>query len=79
MPLAAARSLRSTPAPLSHASSNLWVSHGRDEQGEASSLGPCLRTNDRQRSEARSPPGDQAPDLHFLVAGAGFEPATSGL
>jgi len=23
--------------------------------------------------------GDQAPDLHFLVAGAGFEPATSGL
>ena len=24
-------------------------------------------------------PGDQAPDLHFLVAGAGFEPATSGL
>src|SRR5262245_4489054 len=26
-----------------------------------------------------TPPGDQAPDLHFLVAGAGFEPATSGL
>jgi hypothetical protein len=24
-------------------------------------------------------PDDQAPDLHFLVAGAGFEPATSGL
>jgi hypothetical protein len=23
--------------------------------------------------------GDQAPDLDFLVAGAGFEPATSGL
>jgi hypothetical protein len=23
--------------------------------------------------------GDQAPDLHLLVAGAGFEPATSGL
>jgi len=32
------------------------------------------RTNDQ---EARPPPGDQAPDLHFLVAGAGFEPATS--
>ena len=24
-------------------------------------------------------PGDQASDLHLLVAGAGFEPATSGL
>jgi hypothetical protein len=34
------------------------------------------RTNDQ---EARSAPGDQASDLHFLVAGAGFEPATSGL
>jgi len=29
--------------------------------------------------KARPPPGDQAPDLHLLVAGAGFEPATSGL
>jgi hypothetical protein len=29
--------------------------------------------------KARPPLGDQAPDLHFLVAGAGFEPATSGL
>jgi len=29
--------------------------------------------------KARPPSGDQASDLHFLVAGAGFEPATSGL
>jgi hypothetical protein len=33
-------------------------------------------TND-QRPDRRS--GDQASDLHFLVAGAGFEPATPGL
>ena len=34
------------------------------------------RTNDQ---EARLPSGNRASDLHFLVAGAGFEPATSGL
>ena len=32
-----------------------------------------------QRSRPDRRPGDQASDLHFLVAGAGFEPATSGL
>ncbi len=33
-------------------------------------------TNDQ---ETRPPSGNRASDLHFLVAGAGFEPATSGL
>ena len=28
---------------------------------------------------ARPPPGDQAPDLHLLVAGRDLKPATSGL
>jgi hypothetical protein len=32
-----------------------------------------------QRSRPERHLGDQASDLHFLVAGAGFEPATSGL
>ena len=54
-------------------------------EGEPAGGDPCQlwphpadepRTNDQ---EARPPPGDQAPDLHFLVAGAGFEPATSGV
>src|SRR5450631_2979288 len=35
------------------------------------------RCHKDQRPDRR--PGDQASDLHFLVAGAGFEPATSGL
>jgi hypothetical protein len=42
--------------------------------------GPILlppRCHEDQK--ARPPSGDQAPDLHLLVAGAGFEPATSGL
>jgi hypothetical protein len=42
--------------------------------------GPVPRTNRGQtikRPDRLS--GDQASDLHFLVAGAGFEPATSGL
>jgi hypothetical protein len=42
--------------------------------------GPILlppRCHEDQKGLTAS--GDQAPDLHFLVAGAGFEPATSGL
>src|SRR5512140_1763370 len=41
---------------------------------------PVPPTN-RQRMIKRPDrlPGDQAPDLHLLVAGARFEPATSGL
>jgi hypothetical protein len=46
---------------------------------------PCSRAPSRQRTANRQPKGptavssDQASDLHFLVAGAGFEPAASGL
>jgi hypothetical protein len=46
----------------------------------ASQCGLISRTNHGQTiKKAWPPPDDQAPDLDFLVAGAGFEPATSGL
>src|SRR5215470_8719031 len=51
---------------------------GRSTPPAAGLHGPILRTNRGQtikRPDRLS--GDQAPDLHFLVAGAGFEPATS--
>ena len=38
-------------------------------------LPPCCHEDQKGLTAS----GDQAPDLHFLVAGAGFEPATSGL
>ena len=42
--------------------------------------GPVLPTNhQRMIKKPDRHLGDQASDLHFLVAGAGFEPATSGL
>jgi hypothetical protein len=48
--------------------------------GRAMLTGQIPPTN-RQRTIKKPDrrPGDQAPDLHLLVAGAGFEPATSGL
>ena len=53
-----------------------WIEwHGRPEMrrqlGGLEMIAP--------RTVARLPSGNRAPDLHFLVAGAGFEPATSGL
>ena len=52
----------------------------RSRAGYAVLTGQIPPTN-RQRMIKRPDrrPGDQASDLHLLVAGAGFEPATSGL
>jgi hypothetical protein len=52
----------------------------RSRAGCAMLTGQIPPTN-RQRMIKRPDrrPGDQASDLHLLVAGAGFEPATSGL
>src|SRR5215471_14623124 len=52
----------------------------RSRAGRAVLRGEIPRTSRGQTiKRARPPLGNQAPDLHLLVAGAGFEPATSGL
>ena len=70
-----------TPSPGTDRQHSLRGADVCQSRAESAAIrGPIPPTNRQRmikRPDRRS--GDQAPDLHFLVAGAGFEPATSGL